>query len=52
MSFTRKYFDNQYVTRDDRNKFIAKELNDYIGQQVLNIGGGEATFEKIFRCQY
>jgi hypothetical protein len=40
MNFTRKYIGNQYSTREDRNKFIATELEKYIGSTVLNVGGG------------
>lgn len=40
MKFTRKYIKYPYKDREGRNRFIAKDLQDYFGNSILNIGGG------------
>lgn len=37
---TRDYKYRVYATRDERNKFVATELKEYIGASICNIGGG------------
>lgn len=44
----RKYTSTPYSNRRERNQFVAQELSDYIGQTVLNIGGGGQKYLKEF----
>lgn len=48
MKLTRKYKYYPYNDRETRNKFVAQELNEYIGSSVLNIGGGGQKFLKKY----
>jgi len=47
MKFTKKLVGIQYKSREERNKFVVSELGEaYIGETVLNVGGGGEVFER------
>lgn len=39
MKMTRRYTGSVYRNRAQRNEFIVKELDNYIGRNILNVGG-------------
>jgi len=45
---TRKYFEQPYVNREQRNEFIANDFDEFFISSVLNIGGGGKNNLKRF----
>ena len=37
-----------YNNRDERNKFVAEKLSQYLGRSILNVGGGGEKFMKKY----